>query len=82
MAEKTIENDGKESAVKFESKWLKGLVYRTSEKKKARGKDGQDEIRRVAVERPLSEAEVLGWKITGNEVVIVSRDGRKYRVKR
>lgn len=62
---------------KFDAKWLKGLRYSTTEVQ-GKGKDAK----RVPVSRPLKEDDVLGWKVRGNEVVIVAADGKKYRVEK
>ena len=74
MAAKT---NGKAES-KFDPKWIEGLTYRTTEIKKTKGEPD----RRVPVERELTEAEVLDWNLVGDEVVIATADGRKYRVKK
>ncbi len=62
-------------------KWLAGLKYHTSEKKEI-NKDGRKVAHYIPLERALTEADVLSYRIVGEEVVIVTKDGQKYRVPR
>ncbi|MDA8140394.1 MAG: hypothetical protein M0036_17240 [Desulfobacteraceae bacterium] len=70
----------KAGAAKFDAKWLTGKTYRTSQAKKQKGEGGKETTVRVPVERPLTQGDLLGWRITGAEVVLVTKDGRKYRM--
>ena len=66
------------AAEQFDPKWIKGLAC--CDTKKEEIEDGE-ELRHVPVKRALRPGDVLGWKVYGNEVVIVTADGRKHRVK-
>jgi hypothetical protein len=58
-------------------KYLSGLKYRTNQvKNSAEGKIF------VPVERKLTPGDVLDWREEGSELIIVTGDGRKYRVER
>ncbi len=57
-------------------KWLKGLVFRTSERKQPKG----EAARHVPVERKLRPSDVLAWEDRGETIVIVAGDGSKYVV--
>ncbi len=61
--------------------WLKGLVFRTSERKEME-KEGRKVPQYIPVERPLTEKEVMAWKEGDTSVTIVTADGRKYTVKK
>jgi hypothetical protein len=63
----------------FDVKWLKGIMFATSEAKKVK-KDGRETIRHIPVERQATADDVLNWRVDGDQVVIVTKDGRKYRV--
>ncbi len=64
---------------KFDQKWLEGLTYRSSEKKKA-VKDGRPVTQNIPTERPLKTEDILDWKDVGDAVVIVAADGQKHKV--
>ncbi|NPU84381.1 MAG: hypothetical protein HPY65_07815 [Syntrophaceae bacterium] len=64
---------------RFDQKWLEGLTYLSSEKKKT-VKDGRPVTQNIPTERPLAEADVLDWKDLGDSVVIVAGDGQKHKV--
>ena len=66
----------------IDAKLLKGLTYRTSEVKKTKDDNGKDKKTWMPVERPLKPEDVLDWKDRGGTVVIVAKDGRKYRVEK
>lgn len=63
----------------LDSKWLKGLTFKTAEEKKFK-EDGKETTRMVPVERALQVGDVLDWKDNGETVVIVTADGQKYEV--
>ncbi|HRR40145.1 MAG TPA: hypothetical protein P5244_02815 [Syntrophales bacterium] len=65
----------------FNAKWLEGLTFSTSKEEKVKT-DGGDRTNHVPETRPLTAADVLSWRIDGQEVVIVAADGRKHRVKK
>jgi len=64
----------------IDAKFLEGLTYSTTEKKKTKGKDGKEKVTRVVVERPLTVDDLLDWKDKGAEVVIATKDGRKHTI--
>lgn len=63
-------------AEQIDGKWLKGLVFRTSERKQPKG----EAARHVPVERKLRPSDVLAWEDQGETIVIVTADGSKYSV--
>lgn len=63
----------------IDSKYLKGLKFRTSESKKVK-EGGAEKTRFFPVERDLTQDDVLDWKDNGDSVVIVTKDGQKYNV--
>lgn len=65
---------------KIDSKYLKGLRFRSSDPVKGRSEDGQETIKHIPNERALKIEDVLDWKDCGTEVVIVAADGQKHRV--
>jgi hypothetical protein len=60
----------------IDKKYLAGLKFRTS--KKVKGAEG--EVVHQAVERDLRPEDVISFAHKGKEVVIVTADGKKYRV--
>ena len=62
------------------AKFLRGLTYKTSEAKKSKDDNGKEKTAFIPVERALKPEDVLDWKDRGDAVVIVAKDGRKYRV--
>lgn len=66
----------------FDPKWLKSLTFATTRKEKVKGDDGEVREKRVPFTRPLEEDDLLDWKVYGQEVVLVTADGRKHRVKK
>lgn len=64
---------------KVEEKHLKGLTYRTSEKKEVT-ENGQKKTRYVPIERPLTVNDLLSERDDGSTFHIVTKDGRKYDV--
>lgn len=63
-----------------EQKQLAGLTYRTSEKKKVKGDDGEVTEKYVASERSLKVADILSQKDNGDSFTVVTKDGKKYTV--
>ena len=63
-----------------EQKHLAGLTYRTSEKKKIKGDDGDVAVKYVAFERQLKVSDILSQRDTGDSLTIVTKDGKKYTV--
>ena len=80
MADET--NDQVIEAPKFEPKWLKGLKYRSAETKTVTGESGRPTRKCTPTERALREKDVLDWKDNGDHVMIVTADGRKYKVEK
>ena len=70
--------------LKVDSKWLKGQIFRGKKEGTPIVKPGKKTKTRVFVpfERPLEAADILAFKVDGDEVVIVTADGRKFRVKK
>lgn len=63
----------------IDKKYLAGLTFRTADTHKVK-EDGETRVRHQAVERELTQAEVLDWADHGASVVIVAADGRKHQV--
>lgn len=78
MSEEKDKKDGEE---KFNGKWLAGLTFKGAAEKKIK-EEGRERVRHTPFERPLTEKDVLGWRVDGAEVVIVAADGRKHRAKK
>lgn len=70
--------------VEADSKWLKDAVFVGRREGKPVKKPGKKTATRVfeRVERPMTAADVLSFRVDGNEVVIVTADGQKLRVKK
>lgn len=64
---------------RIDAKHLKGLRYRTSEGRKV-NEDGRDIVKHVSTERPLKPEDVLDWRDTGDDIVLVAADGQKHTV--
>ncbi len=65
----------------FKPAWLDGLVYVGTKVERVKDKTGERKVRK-RVERPLAVGDILSWRIDGGQVVLVTADGKKYRVKR
>ncbi|WP_305042380.1 hypothetical protein [Geoalkalibacter sp.] len=63
----------------FDKKWLAGLKFNSS-KAKTVERDGRQIVTYEPTERPLREQDVLAWSDQGDEVELVTGDGRKLRV--
>lgn len=65
-------------------KWLKDQVFRGKKENKPIQKPGKKFKTRVfePFERPMTAADVLSFRVDGNEVVLVTADGQKLRVKK
>lgn len=86
MAEKGKDKDEvKETKeVKEESidpKHLRGLTYGDAEEREIE-EDGGKKKRSFPRTQPMRPEHVLAWKDSGAELVIVSKDGKKHRVKK
>ena len=68
-------------AGKFNPKWLDNLKFHTAEDKIIE-KNGRKVHQAVPIERPLKENDLLGWKDYGDKIVIATKDGRKYHIKK
>lgn len=67
--------------------YLKGLTFRTNKAIEMKDEDGKPvmvggkpRMTYIPVERDLKEDDVLNAYESGGEMVIVTKDGRKYRV--
>ena len=65
------------AAKPIDAKYLKGLVYRSSEPRKT-----EEGTRHVPTERELAPGDVLDWKDNGATVTIVTGDGQKHVVEK
>lgn len=82
MSNEAKSTENKETPTeKFNPKWLAGLTFKGATAKKVK-EDGRERLRHVPFERPLKESDVLSWREEPTEVVIVTADGRKYRVRK
>ena len=70
--------------LKVDPKWLKGQIFRGKKEGEPVKKAGKKIKTRVFIpfQRPLEAADILDFKVYGDEVVIVTADGRKFRVKK
>lgn len=67
----------------IDAKLLKGLTFKTAEIRETKDENSGKPIKKsLPVERALKPADVLDWKDLGDTVVIVAKDGRKYRVEK
>ena len=69
---------------KFNPKWLKDLVFRGRKEGKPIDKPGRKTKVKTFIpfERPMTVADVLSFRVSGNEVVFVTADGRKRTAKK
>ena len=63
------------NAEQIDKKLLAGLVFKSSRAKKT-----DEGTTNIPTERTLTPADVLDWKDTGANVIIVTADGQKYTV--
>jgi len=65
-------------------KWLKDSIFKGKKEGEAIKKPGKKTKTRVFIpfERPMETADVLSFRIDGNEVVLITADGQKLRVKK
>lgn len=64
----------------FKKEWLAGQVYRGSKIKEV-VKDGRKVRVPERYERPLTEKDVLSFRVEGDQVIMVTADGQKLTVK-
>jgi urease accessory protein UreE len=64
---------------KIDKKYLAGLKFSTS-KEQEKDENGKKRIVHIPVVRAMTPDDVLDWKEVGSEIVIVAKDGKKYRV--
>ena len=83
MAEKDKKEKEKEEKAEtgLDQKYLKGLNFSDAEEKEIED-GGVKKKKMVPRIQPLQPAHVLSWKEDGKEIVIVTKDGKKYRVKK
>jgi len=74
---------------KFDQKWLEEIDINTKEKlvfyeteKTMVEKNGRKTLQAIRKSRPLKEEDVLNWKDYGDKVVIVTKNGKKYTIKK
>lgn len=72
------------AALEIDPKWLKEVIFIGRREGKPVKKPGKKTATRVfeRVERPMTVADVLSFRVDGNEVVLVTADGQKLRVKK
>jgi hypothetical protein len=63
----------------IEAMYLEGLTFSGAKAVKVK-KDGQEKTENQRFTRPLTAADVLSFTETADGVVIVTKDGQKYRV--
>ena len=68
----------KKETVKIDPKYLKGLFYHDHIAKETI-KEGRRRIEYEKIQRPLEVEDILSWKEYLEEIVFVTKDGRKYR---
>lgn len=66
-------------AERIDAKYLKGLKFRSSEGKQVMD-DGREVIRYTAAERNMKPDDVLDWRDTGSDIILVTADGQKVTV--
>jgi len=66
---------------KIDQKFLEGIKMTGADEKTVE-KDGRKTIQNIPWERQAKEEDVLSWKDYGDYVVIVIKDGRKYKVEK
>ena len=67
-------------AGEFDKKWLDGLSMNGSTEKQAKSESGRVTRKYTPYERPARIADVLSWSESGDTIVIVLKNGKKYRV--
>lgn len=66
-------------AGEFDKKWLTGIVITGSTEKQSKNDTGRITRKYIPWERPAKATDVLSWADLGDTVVIVTKDGKKYR---
>lgn len=66
-------------AEKIDPKYLKGLKFRFSEPKEVI-EEGRTITRYFPQERAFKQEDVLSWKDNGDNIILVTADGRKVTV--
>ena len=71
-------------ALEIDPKWLKDQIFRGKKEGKPIQKPGKKFKTRIfePFERPMTATDVLSFRVDGNEVVIVTADGQKLKVKK
>jgi hypothetical protein len=64
----------------IDAKLLKGLTFKGAEVKTITDDQGKEKEKSVAFERKLTPDDVLKWEDMGDQVKIITADGRKYFV--
>jgi hypothetical protein len=65
----------------IDPKYLKGFMFRGA-KPKAIEEDGRKKTKYIPFERPLEPGDVMSFKDYGATIVVATKDGRKYTVKK
>lgn len=70
--------------IEVNPKWLKDQIFRGKKEGKPIQKPGKKFKTKVFTpfERPMEVADVLSFRVDGNEVVLVTADGQKLRVEK
>lgn len=85
MAEKSKDKEKETEAVvteELDPKYLTGLTYGDAEEREVEVEGGAKKKKKFPRTQPMKLKHVLSWKDCGKELVIVSKDGKKHRVKK
>ncbi len=83
MAEKGKDKESEAAAEEktLNPKYLQGIIYHDAEEREVE-EDGLKKKKKFPRVQPMRLEHVLSWREDGKEIVIVSMDGKKYRVKK
>ncbi len=71
----------KQAEKRFNPEWLKGLTFSYAETKYIE-KSGRKTLHATPMTRPLTEADLLAWKEYPDRIVLATKDGKKYAIKK
>jgi hypothetical protein len=64
---------------KIDPRWLKGLKYHSADTKIVE-KNGRKTLQAIPTDRAATENDILNWKEYPDKIVIVLKDGMKYKI--